>query len=74
MSLNVLTTSLSDLLNTSAAVSVISDAGNAIEDHQWSILHSGPSDLILAGPGGRVPIPDIVEALVGLCTEATNRK
>ncbi|RXW12573.1 hypothetical protein EST38_g13279 [Candolleomyces aberdarensis] len=63
-----------DLPNSSTAVAVVSDVTDALEKHSWSILHSGTSDLILAGPSSRIPIPEIIKAVVGLRAEQANAK
>ncbi|KAJ2912131.1 hypothetical protein MD484_g8290, partial [Candolleomyces efflorescens] len=48
----------------SAAILNVNRVCDAIEDHTWSILHSGASDLVVAGPASKVPIPELVEAIV----------
>ncbi|KAJ2913224.1 hypothetical protein MD484_g7188, partial [Candolleomyces efflorescens] len=60
------------LPNNSVAIAVIGEAGDAIEEHQWSVMHSGASDMLLAGPVANIPIPEMIQALVNIRAAKAN--
>ncbi|KAJ2929109.1 hypothetical protein H1R20_g7976, partial [Candolleomyces eurysporus] len=55
---------VNDLPASSMAATAAQEAVSSTNSQAWTVLRSSSSDLILVGPAGTVPIPEVVQALV----------